>query len=63
MFEDGKSYKCIITPPSIEYFVDSQGVVVVKYANNENLSKFVNNFFADWHLKALQILNDCPNFE
>ena len=53
MLEDGQSYKVILTPPSIEYVVDSQAFQVIKYINKDNLSMLFQNYFQDWHLQAL----------
>jgi len=62
MMENGESYKVVITPPSLEYFIDSQNCRFVKYLTSTHVKKFTTRIFADWEQISFRILDETPNF-
>lgn len=63
MIQNGTSFNVVITPPSLEYTVESENYTIIKYLDLVDCHKFLSSLFVDWHLTALSILTSTKNFE
>ena len=62
MLSNGKSYKCLITPPCIEYSIPRENFTFIKYVNLNEMNEYISCAFKDWSLIALQQLMSYSQF-